>query len=254
MSSNRYDEKELSTLSGATDMAKKPQPSKAFSYLRVSGQSQLEGDGFPRQRETIARYAASHRIEVVDEFSEDITGKTELVEERPALQALVERIMANGVRTILVERSDRWARDLIAGELLLRQMRKLGVRVICCDAGIDLTADDTDDPSRKLIRQVLGAVAEFQKSELVLKLKVARARKRKAWKEGKGPQCDGRKPYGFHADEAKVVDRMKDLARKPRGGARLPLQSVADQLNDEGFRNRSGGEWTKAMVHKILSR
>jgi hypothetical protein len=30
---------------------------KAVSYLRVSGKAQIEGDGFPRQRETIARYA-----------------------------------------------------------------------------------------------------------------------------------------------------------------------------------------------------
>jgi hypothetical protein len=30
---------------------------KAFSYLRVSGKSQINGDGFPRQAETIARYA-----------------------------------------------------------------------------------------------------------------------------------------------------------------------------------------------------
>ncbi len=30
---------------------------KAVSYLRVSGKGQVDGDGFPRQRETIARYA-----------------------------------------------------------------------------------------------------------------------------------------------------------------------------------------------------
>jgi len=37
---------------------------------------------------------------------------------------------------------------------------------------VDLTS--SDDPTRRLIRQVLGAVAEFEKNVLVLKLTPAR--------------------------------------------------------------------------------
>jgi DNA invertase Pin-like site-specific DNA recombinase len=43
---------------------------KAFAYLRVSGKGQIDGDGFPRQRAAIARYAKGHRIQLVDEFCE----------------------------------------------------------------------------------------------------------------------------------------------------------------------------------------
>jgi DNA invertase Pin-like site-specific DNA recombinase len=80
---------------------------------------------------------------------------------------------------VLVERADRLARDLIVGELILNQFRELGVRVIAADAGTELTASD-EDPTRTLIRQVLGAVAEFEKTVTVSKLKAARVRKRKA--------------------------------------------------------------------------
>jgi DNA invertase Pin-like site-specific DNA recombinase len=42
-----------------------------------------------------------------------------------------------------------------------------------------------------LIRQVLGAVAQFEKAVIVSKLKAARMRKKRA--EGR---CEGRKPFG----------------------------------------------------------
>ena len=52
---------------------------------------------------------------------------------------------------------DRLARDLLVSEVLLAQFRDLGVRVVAADSGTDLTAAD-EDPTRVLIRQVLGAV------------------------------------------------------------------------------------------------
>jgi DNA invertase Pin-like site-specific DNA recombinase len=51
---------------------------------------------------------------------------------------------------------------------LLAECRKLGIVVIPVDAGQDLVVAD-DDPTRVLIRQVLGAVAQFEKSILVTK-------------------------------------------------------------------------------------
>ena len=73
------------------------------------------------------------------------------------------RMRSNGVRLVLVERADRLARDLMVGEVLLAEFRKLGVTVIAADSGTDLTAGD-DDPTRVLIRQVLGAMAQFEQS------------------------------------------------------------------------------------------
>jgi hypothetical protein len=47
-----------------------------------------------------------------------------------------------------------------------------------------------NDPTRILVRQMMGAVAQYEKSQIVLKLRGARMRKRA--KEGR---CEGRKPY-----------------------------------------------------------
>ena len=40
---------------------------KAFSYLRVSSKGQVDGDGFPRQREKIEAWARGRKAVVVQE-------------------------------------------------------------------------------------------------------------------------------------------------------------------------------------------
>ena len=103
-----------------------------------------------------------------------MSGTTEL-KGRPGLAALLDRLESNGIRTVVVERADRLARDLMTQEVIVGQFSKSGARILTAD-GADLTS--SDDPTRRLIRQVLGAVAEFEKNVLVLKLRAARERKR----------------------------------------------------------------------------
>jgi DNA invertase Pin-like site-specific DNA recombinase len=222
---------------------------KAVSYLRVSGKGQIEGDGFPRQREAIARYAKAAGLELVDEYRDEGVSGTKELEDREGLSDLLARIRSNGVRVVLVERADRLARDLIVGELILNQFRDLGVKVIAADSGIELTSGDADDPTRTLIRQVLGAVAQFEKAVIVSKLKAARVRKRRA--EGR---CEGRKPFGTRPGEAAIVERILKLRRKPRGGERLSFAAIAERLNAEGAPTRTGRPWVAETVRGIVQR
>jgi DNA invertase Pin-like site-specific DNA recombinase len=218
---------------------------KAVSYLRVSGIAQVKGDGFPRQRETIQRYAKANQIELLEEYrDEGVTGTKELAD-REGLAALLDRLESNGVRLVLIEKADRLARDLMVSEVILGQFRAIGVTVVAAESGTDLTVSD-GDPTRKLIRQVLGAVAEFDKSITVAKLAAARARKRKA--EGR---CEGRKPFGHFEGEPETLERIRQLRRKPRGGKRPSFADVVETLNVEGRATRSGKPWNRATVHAI---
>ena len=64
----------------------------AVAYLRVSGKSQIDGDGFPRQRDRITKWAKANKHQVVGEFcDEGISGTSEL-SDRPGLAALLDRI------------------------------------------------------------------------------------------------------------------------------------------------------------------
>jgi len=221
----------------------------AVSYLRVSGKSQIDGDGFPRQRDRIAKWAKSNRHKIVGEFlDEGISGTSEL-SDRPGLAALLDRIESNGVRIVLVENATRWARDLMVQEVILEQFRKQGVQVIEVEGGNDLTVDSATDPTAKLIRQILGAVSEFDKNVIVLKLRAARERKRR-----NGGRCEGRKPFGWTPAEKSTLNYMQQVARKPRGGQKLSFAQIADTLNQAGHSTRSGKPWKRGTVHAILSR
>ena len=222
---------------------------KAVAYLRVSGKAQVEGDGFPRQREVIAAFADKSDLEVVGEFCDEGVSGSKPLAERPGLSALLERILKNGVRVVLVEKADRLARDLIEAGLILREMRRLDVQVIEAEAGNDLTAGSQGNPTAELIQQVLGAVAQFEKSALVAKLRAARDRVR-----AERGRCEGPVPYGELPGEADGLSRLLLLARKPRGKPRRSLREIARILDEEGVPTRTGAAWSASSVQLILRR
>lgn len=220
---------------------------KAHIYLRVSGVGQLQGDGFTRQRETIRRHAESRGIKIVHEFREEGVSGTKDSIDRPALSALFDAIIGNGVRLVLVEHADRIARDLIIQELIVQEFERLGVRVIACESGTDLACND--DPTKKMVRQIMGSIAEYEKSRLVTKLRVSRERKKL-----KTGRCEGRKPFGSLPGEIDTLNRMLQLNRKPRLGERRSMADIAEILNAEGLKTRTGVPWGRQSVRTILMR
>ena len=224
---------------------------KSVSYLRVSGDSQIAGDGFPRQREKIISYAASNGIEIVEEFrDEGITGKMEL-EGRAGLSACLQYVREKKISLVICEDSSRLARDMIVAEVIIREFQKIGVKVISASGGVDLTEGNDANPTAKLIRQILAAVAEFDRCVIVLKLRGARDRQRAEF--GK---CEARKGYGEHPDypgEKDVVARMivlRDTGNKP--------DQIAQILNSEGVETRGTKKgkspWHPSTITKILAR
>jgi DNA invertase Pin-like site-specific DNA recombinase len=98
------------------------------------------------------------------------------------------------------------------------------------DPLIPATAPDfflEDTPTAVLVRQVLGAIAQFEKASLVAKLKAARDRK-----IARGIKCGGRKTYLERDPE--LVKAAKELsAQRPR----LSLRQIAAKLEARGYTN-----------------
>lgn len=229
-------------------MARKKTTTEAVSYLRCSGLGQVDGDTWNRQTAAISKYVKSHGMIVVEEFRDAGVSGAKDLDCRPGLAALLHRIESNGVRVVLVENATRLARDLMVSEVILQQLTAVGCTVIAADSGTDLTAD-TDDPTRRLIRQVLGAVAEFDRRVTVQKLRAARERIR-----ARGKRCEGRKPFGARPGEREALDRIRELYRKPNGHRRRSLQSICDVLNAEGVSTRSGKPWHPEVLSRIVRR
>jgi DNA invertase Pin-like site-specific DNA recombinase len=211
------------------------------SYLRVSGQTQVEGDGFERQEASINKFCADLNLEIVRKFQEEgVSGTVEAVD-RPAFSEMLAYIEAYDVDAIVVERMDRLARDLMVSEFLLRECRSRGIKVYAADQGalIDM-ASDGGDPTRKLIRQLMAALAEWEKSVLVKKLYEARKRT---------GNWGGEPLYGGNPNERSIVAFMRLQRQEGRS-----FGQIAQTLNDLGMVNRQGGKWARQNVHRVLSR
>jgi DNA invertase Pin-like site-specific DNA recombinase len=116
-----------------------------------------------------------------------------------------------------VESPDRFARDLavqLAGHDMLKS---LGISIIPASAP-DFFTEDT--PTAVLVRQVLGAIAQFEKASSVAKLAAARKRKR----ESVG-RCEGRKPLSETRPE--VVALARRLRRRRPKSGQLSLREVS---------------------------
>lgn len=216
----------------------------AVSYLRVSGDSQISGDGFPRQREIIQKYAATNNVQILNEFrDEGVPGKMEL-EGRAGLSACIQFVRENKIQLVVIEDATRLARDMIISEVVIREFQKIGVHVISASGGIDLTEGDDSNPTAKLIRQILAAVSEFERCVIVLKLRGARQRKKA--KTGKG---EGRHSYGEKPEEVSILDMILDLRK-----AGETSRNIATILTDRGHLTRYKLPWNTSTVAKIIAR
>src|SRR5215218_7422820 len=105
---------------------------KAVAYLRTSSSTNVGPDkeSEPRQRAATRAFARRARIEIVDEFRDPAISGADPIETRPGFSALLDRIEANGVRTVLVEDASRFARDLVTQELGILALIGRRVRVL----------------------------------------------------------------------------------------------------------------------------
>jgi DNA invertase Pin-like site-specific DNA recombinase len=212
----------------------------AYAYLRVSGMGQVDGDGFTRQSDAISRYSASAGISVVQTFREEGVSGAKDLDNRPALQELLLATEAGDVLTVLIERLDRLARDLMVQETILADLRKRGITVISV-AEPDLCSDD---PSRVLMRQLFGAVAQYEKSMIVLKLRGARQRMR-----ARTGRCEGSKPFGAVDCHRATIERILALR-----GTGMAVDTIAETLNVEGLKSKTGGRWYGSSVRNVILR
>jgi DNA invertase Pin-like site-specific DNA recombinase len=222
---------------------------KVYGYLRVSGKGQVEGDGFDRQQDTIRIFTEMHQLETLGFKRDEAVSGTKEGFDRPGFMEMIEAIETSRVNGIevdgfVVERMDRLARDLIVQELLLKECTVRGIKVFSADCWelMDMASSDID-PTRKLIRQVLGAVAEYAKSETVLKLRKARSRIRR-----ETGRCEGAKAWGSRPGEIQIAHFLKQIDE-----AGLTWNGKVRMLNDAGFRMRDGREWTREGVRWLTA-
>ena len=166
------------------------------------------------------------------------------VDQRPGFAEMLQRLAANGAKTIIVELPDRFARDLavqLAGHDMLKG---LGIAIIPASAP-DFFTEDT--PTAVLVRQVLGAIAQFEKASSL-----------RSWRQ-------------LGSASVSVRDGAREESHSVRRGPRLSLSpvscdgvgprvgnchcvSVSKELAARGFLNELGKPYAAKSVASMLSR
>ena len=217
---------------------------KAVAYIRTSSAANVgtDKDSDKRQRAAIAAFAERSGLELVGEFTDAAVSGADHIETRPGFTAMLAYIASNGARTIIVETASRFARDLMVQEVGFAKLQALGIKLVAADSPQSFL-DDT--PTSKLIRQILGAVSEFDKAMVVAKLKGARDRKRAL--TGK---VEGRKSHAELRPE--VVALVRQLRRRrPKGGQRS-LRDISAVLAQRGMMNERGKPFSAASINSML--
>ncbi|PTM96493.1 DNA invertase Pin-like site-specific DNA recombinase [Mycoplana dimorpha] len=222
---------------------------KAVAYLRTSSSTNVgqDKDSERRQLEAIEAYAKTVGYEIIDSYYDAAISGADAVNERPGFSSMLERLLSNGVRTILVETASRFARDLIVQETGHEILKARGIDLIAVDSPDSFVADT---PTATLIRQVLGAVSEFEKAMLVEKLRGARERKRRET----GTKVGGRKNYSEIEGGPEMISLARKLHRYPVNGKRRSLNEVAHALAEAGYVSSAGTRYTRTAVSRMLQR
>lgn len=151
---------------------------------------------------------------------------------RPQLDALMAEVRAGGVARVVVYKLDRLGRSLTHLALILDELQRLGVSLICTSQGIDTSGDN---PAGRLQLGVLMAVAEFERSLIRERVNAGlRAAKVRGVKLGRPSTL---------ADRRVDVLRLKGQGIGLRETARrlgLPVSSVAKVLKESQATSAGG--------------
>ncbi len=220
-------------------------------YARVSSERQEKEHTIGSQLEALRNYAAQNGIEIVEEFTDEGYSGTRL--DRPALDRMRDLAERRGFEVLLTYCTDRLARKFVLQALILEEMERFGVKTIFLEGGA------ADDPLSKLMHQITGAVAEFERAKIV-----ERNRRGKLYRARCGEVVTWRAPFGYvriarrdgvaphvEIDENKavVVRRIFNLYAKQG----WTVRQIAKQLTLQGTPAPGGGrEWNFYTVDRIL--
>ena len=218
---------------------------RALGYIRVSTATQVQdGAGLDIQRAAIEKLAKQQGWQLVGVIEDGgVTGK---IEERPGLVEVEEALRAKRADAVVVHRYDRLARELWVQEYLIAQWTAAGAAVVSV-----LEGEAAEDPARKMLRQILGAVAGYDRAMVVARLKWGRQAKAK-----RGGYAGGAVALGYKVEEgllvvdeeaAKAVRRAAKLRRDGLG-----YRAIASTLAAEGFSTKRGGAWQANTVRSLL--
>lgn len=217
---------------------------KVIGYIRVSTDKQELSP--QAQQEIIQKAANNIGVQNVTWFEDTGQSGAKDHESRPGLSKALAHLTKGDI--LIVSKLDRLSRDLLNQMVIERIIERIGAQLISC-AG-EGTVDQ--GPAARLIRQIMGAFAEYERA--IIRERTALAR---AVKVGRG-EAIGPTPFGFrrsgkrlvpHSDEISVIEHVVSARQEGKS-----YQAICSTLNSDNVRTKRGKRWTITQVQRIVKR
>jgi site-specific DNA recombinase len=220
---------------------------KAVAYCRVSTNNQKIEGTIELQENAITEFCKSNNFTLVKSFNDN--GISGGLENRSALSELFSYLEQNKeIRTVIIWKLDRLARNLYLQEHLIRKLEELKVTLVSAkEPNLDST-----DPMRKAFRQFMGIVSELEKSFITMRLSAGRLNKAR-----KGQYSGGRPAYGYSVKNGKMKINQKeaDIVQqiyKMKRYRRMSYWDIVKELNQDKVKTANGGNWFAGTVRYLL--
>ncbi|MGH8994418.1 MAG: recombinase family protein, partial [Acidimicrobiales bacterium] len=215
-------------------------------YLRISTDEEHQPFSLSAQEHRLAAFVSSQPgWEHVKTYTDQFSGA---YLERPALQQALLDARLGLYDTLLVYRVDRFARSLKVLVGLLEELETIGVAFRSATEPID-----TSTPTGRMLIQLLGVFAEFERATIIDRVVAGMERKaaRGGWPGGSIPyglQLDEDHHLAVRESEFPIVKRIFTRYGIDKAGA----VTIATELNDDGLRTRTGRRWSAKVVLGII--
>jgi site-specific DNA recombinase len=222
-------------------------PVRVATYSRISTDEERQPNSLEAQRVRLDSFVSSQPEWCVGRRYEDqFTGT---VIDRPALTRLLRDAKLDRFDVLLVYRVDRLARSIRGLAQIIDELDQAGVIFRSATEPFD-----TGTPAGRMMVQMLGVFAEFERALIVERITAGLERK-----AARGGWCGGQRPYGLSI----ASDRGR-LERNPTEAPLVPVifdqyanrqlgsSALATWLNEQGYRTKNGRLWSAGTVITIL--
>ena len=217
---------------------------RAALYTRVSTEDQAkEGFSIAAQLKRLESYCKARGWEPTDRYIDDGYSGREV--NRPAYQRMMaERDLWD---VLVVLKMDRIHRNSKNFTLMMDDLREWEKEFNSMQESFDTTT-----AMGRFVMDIIQRIAQLESEQIGERVKFGMTQKAR---EGNGYLGSGH-PYGYSYKNGSLViveeeaNVTKDIFQRYLDG--MSLREIADSLNDVGVRSKTGKEWSKQVISKML--
>lgn len=216
-------------------------------YIRVSTKEQAETKlSLTHQEEKIRALAVAHDHNLTRMYNDAAESAKDL--NRPKVQELLREVEAGRIGHVIIYKLDRLIRNVENLGYLLRLFEKKGVTLSSVQESLD-----TSTASGRMVVNLLGMIAQWERETIAERTQVALDVKRK-----RGEKLGGIMPYGYrvksgklipHDAEQKILRGVLKARKEGRG-----YQDIAEALNEQRVKPRKAARWYASTIRAICLR